>query len=114
MDRRRGVLLGMILAGVSGMIFYFFTSPILYPSSDQNSGNPITGPNQNPDTLSTLENDVDSCISNPTSDCDQEMLQILNYCQQNKDQNIPACSDARVQQYVEQRGLNRPIINTGQ
>ncbi len=97
-----------------GMAFaftlYFFASPFLYPS-DQGGQVPVI--NQNPDSVSTLANDVDACISTPTSDCDQEMMQIKNYCTSNRGQNIPICSDVRVQEYIDSRGLERPVINTG-
>lgn len=79
--------------------------------SDQ--GGAIPPLNQSPDSISTLSSDIDSCVSAPTSDCDQEMLQIKKFCQENTDQHIPVCSDPRIPQYVDQRGLERPAINTG-
>jgi hypothetical protein len=89
---------------------YFFVSPFLY-SSDQ--GGQVPAINQNPDSISTLSSDVDTCVTTPTSDCDQEMLQVKNYCNNNRGQNIPICSDVRVQEYIDSRGLERPTINTG-
>lgn len=76
-------------------------------------GGQIPPLNQNPDSISTLTSDIDTCVSTPTSDCDQEMLQIKNYCNNNRVQNIYVCSDVRVQEYIDSRGLERPIINTG-
>lgn len=107
MDRRR-ISTYLIIAVAFGFSIYFFVSPFLY-SSDQT----IPGLNQSPDSISTLTSDVDACMTNPTSDCDQEMLQISKYCDSNKGQNIPICSDARVAQYISNRGLERPQINTG-
>ena len=89
---------------------YFFVSPFL---SSSNQDGLIPSINQSPDSVSTLASDIDTCVSSPTSDCDQEMLQIKKYCVDNKNQNIPVCSDVRVQEYIDNRGLERPIINTG-
>lgn len=100
----------MIIAVAFGFSVYFFISPFI-GSEDQTSL--IPGFNQDPNSISTLTNDVDACVTNPTPDCDQEMLQIKKFCNQNKDQHIPVCSDPRVPQYVDQRGLERPTINTG-
>ncbi len=109
MDRARKISTYLIIAVAFGFSIYFFVSPFL-GSQDQSL---MPGLNQSPDAVPTLTNDVDACITNPTSDCDQEMLQIINFCKANKDQHIPVCSDARVPQYVDQRGLERPAINTG-
>jgi len=98
-----------MIAVAFGFSIYFFVSPFL-GFQDQSL---MPGLNQSPDTVQTLTNDVDTCVTNPTSDCDQEMLQIIKFCKSNKDQQIPVCSDARVPQYVDQRGLERPVINTG-
>ncbi len=111
MDRKRGLLFGLILASVSGFVFYFFTSPFLFQQPNQD--NPFVGSIQDPNSVSTLEGDIDSCMVTPTPDCDQELLQISKFCQQNKDQTIPACLDSRVQQYIDQRGLDRPAVNIG-
>jgi len=108
-DRARKISTYLIIAVAFGFSIYFFVSPFLN-SQDQSL---IPGLNQSPDAAPTLTTDVDSCVTNPTSDCDQEMLQIIKFCKDNKDQHIPVCSDARVSQYVDQRGLERPIINTG-
>jgi hypothetical protein len=110
MDKARKILTYMIIATAFGFSVYFFISPLV-GSEDQ--GSLIPSFNQDPNSISTLTNDVDACVSNPTSDCDQEMLQIKKFCNENKGQNIPVCSDARIPQYVDQRGLERPAINTG-
>lgn len=89
---------------------YFFVSPFL-STSDQDGLIPSI--NQSPDSVSTLASDVDACVSSPTSDCDQEMLQIKKYCVANKNRDTSVCSDVRVQEYIDNRGLERPIINTG-
>ena len=110
MNKARKISTYLIIAAAFGFSVYFFISPFL-GSEDQTSLIPSL--NQNPDSISTLTGDVDACVTNPTSDCDQEMLQIKKFCSVNKDQHIPVCSDARVTQYVDQRGLERPAINTG-
>ena len=110
MDKARKISTYMIIAMAFGFSVYFFISPFI-GSEDQTSL--IPNFNQNPNSISTLTSDVDACVTNPTSDCDLEMLQIKKFCKENKDQHIPACSDARVSQYVDQRGLERPAINTG-
>ena len=110
MYKARRISTYTIIAVAFGFSVYFFISPFL-GSGDQTSL--IPGFNQNPDSISTLTSDVDTCVTNPTSDCDQEMLQIKKFCKENKDQHAPVCSDARVSQYVDQRGLERPTINTG-
>ena len=112
MDRRKGLFAGIILAVASASMFYFFMYPLYTPGGQ--SDNPFSDFNQNPADVPTLTNDVDTCMSTPSSDCDQEMLQISKFCQQNKGSNIPVCSDARVQQYIDMHGLARPAINTGQ
>jgi len=109
-ERTRRIATYLIIALAIGFSFYFFISPFL----DQgNKTDLIPGFNQDPNSIPTLTSDVDGCVSNPTSDCDQEMLQIKNFCKENKGQNIPVCSDPRVQQYIDNRGLERPSINTG-
>lgn len=109
MNKRRGIITGIILAASSVFVFFFIGFPFLNQQTDQPS--PFNA--QNPDTISTVENDIDSCVSNPTSDCDQEMIQISKYCKQNQAQNIPFCSDPRVQAYLVNRGLTLPPVNGG-
>ncbi len=109
MDRARKISTYLIIAVAFGFSIYFFVSPFL-GSQDQSL---IPSLNQSPDAVPTLTNDIDTCVTNPTSDCDQEMLQIIKFCKDNKDQHVPVCSDARVAQYVDQRGLQRPAINIG-
>jgi hypothetical protein len=108
-DKARKISTYLIIAVAFGFSMYFFVSPFL-GSQDQSL---MPSLNQSPDAVSTLTNDVDTCVTNPTPDCDQEMLQIIKFCKGNKDQQIPVCSDARVPQYVDQRGLERSVINTG-
>jgi len=109
MNRRGGIITGIILAASSAFVFIFLGFPFLTQQPDQPS--PFNA--QNPDTVSTLASDIDSCVSNPSSDCDQEMLQISKYCQENKGQNIPFCSDPRVPAYLNNRGLTLPPVNGG-
>jgi hypothetical protein len=109
LNRRRGIITGIILAASSAFVFLFIGFPFLIQSADQPSPFNI----QNPDTVSTLASDIDSCVSNPTSYCDQEMTQISKYCQQNKGQNIPFCSDPRIPAYLNNRGLTLPPVNGG-
>jgi hypothetical protein len=111
MDRNKRLGLALFLASVVAFSFYFIGSPFL--SQQPTGDNLFASPNQNPQNIATLEDDVDSCSSTPTSDCDQEMLQIKQFCQQSNDQNIPVCSDHRVQSYIDQRGLERPSVNIG-
>lgn len=110
MDIKRRIPIYLVIALAFAFTIYFFVSPFMY-GSDQ--GGVIPPLNQSPDSISTLSNDIDACVSAPTSDCDQEMLQIKNYCNNNKGQNISVCSDVRVQEYIDSRGLERPVINTG-
>ncbi|MHB8545813.1 MAG: hypothetical protein ACYDAJ_03520 [Nitrosotalea sp.] len=110
MDIKRRMPVYLMIGTAFAFTLYFFVSPFLYPS-DQGGQVPVF--NQSPDSVSTLASDVDACVATPTSDCDQEMLQIKNYCDSNRDQNISICSDVRVQEYIDSRGLERPTINTG-
>ncbi|MGI0065563.1 MAG: hypothetical protein ACREA5_06325 [Nitrosotalea sp.] len=110
MDIRRKLPMYLMIGVAFAFTLYFFASPFL-SSSDQSGQMPAFS--QNPDSISTLANDVDACVTTPTSDCDQEMLQIKNYCTSNRGQNIPICSDVRVQEYIDSRGLERPTINPG-
>jgi hypothetical protein len=109
-DKARKISTYVIIAVAFGFSAYFFIYPFV---GSENQGSLIPSFNQDPNSISTLTNDVDTCVSNPTPDCDQEILQIKKFCNENKDQHIPVCSDARVSQYVDQRGLERPAINTG-
>ena len=111
MNRRQGILTGIFLAAASSLAFFFVGSPFL--NQNDQTGNPFSNLAQSPESISTIQNDIDSCITNPTTDCDQEMQQIPKFCEQNKDQNISFCSDSRVQMYLSQRGLTRPTINEG-
>jgi hypothetical protein len=109
-DKARRLSTYLIILIAFGFSLYFFILPFLNPV---NNSNLIPIFNQDPNSVPTLTSDVDACVINPTSDCDQEMLQITKFCKESKDQNIPVCSDTRVQQYIDQRGLGRPTINTG-
>ncbi|MGH2612596.1 MAG: hypothetical protein ACRDFB_06050 [Rhabdochlamydiaceae bacterium] len=115
MNRKGGIITGIILAASSA---FFFIS-IGFPSFDQQSSypgsSPLSSSPQSPDTISTIASDIDSCVSNPTSDCDQEMSQISEFCGQNKgqEQTYPFCSDTRVQMYVEQRDMAQIKVNGG-
>ncbi len=109
MNRKQGVLTVIFIVAVSISAFFFIGSPML-DLNDQ-TGNP--GLSQNPESISTVQNDIESCVANPTADCDQEMQQIPKFCEQNKDQNISYCSDPRVQMYLDQRGLLQSTINVG-
>ena len=111
MDIRRRIPVYLMIGAAFAFTLYFFVSPFIYPS-DQGGGL-VPAFNQSPNSVSTLASDVDACVSTPTSDCDQEMLQIKNYCANNRGQNISICSDVRVQEYIDSRGLERPTINTG-
>jgi hypothetical protein len=110
MDKRRRLSTYLVIAVAFAFSIYFIASPFLSPSDQSGT---IPGLNQSPDSVSTLTSDIDSCMTTPSSDCDQEMLQIGKYCDANKGQNISICSDARVPQYISNRGLERPVINTG-
>ena len=109
MNRRGGLITGIILAASSAIVFIFLGFPYLNQQPDFPSPFNV----QNSDTVSTLTSDIDSCVSNPSSDCDQEMIQISKYCQQNKVQNTPFCSDTRVSAYINNRGLALPPVNGG-
>lgn len=115
MNRNRGIITGVILAISSAFFFIFIGFPLFnQPSSDQGNSQ-FSSSMQSPDTISTIASDIDSCVSNPTSDCDQEMLQVSEFCQQNKgqEQTYPFCSDTRVQMYVEQRDMAQIKVNGG-
>lgn len=103
--------MSIFLAGASAFAFYFIGSPFL--NQNDQTTNPFSNFAQSPESVSTIQNDIDSCIANPTPDCDQEMQQIPKFCEQNKDQNISFCSDPRIQAYLDQRGLTRSKINVG-
>jgi hypothetical protein len=109
MNRKRGLITGILLAASSAFVFIFLGFPSLIQQPNQPS--PFNAQNLN--SVSTLTNDIDSCVSNPSSDCDQEMLQISKYCQENKEQNISFCSDPRVPAYLNNRGLTLPPVNGG-
>jgi len=111
MNRKQGIMTSIFLAAASAFVFFFIGSPILNPN-DQ-TVNPFSNLAQSPESVSTIQNDIDSCIANPTTDCDQEMQQVPKFCEQNKDQNISFCLDPRIQMYLDQRGITRPTINVG-
>ncbi len=115
MNRKRGIITGIIIA-VSSVFFFIF---IGFPLFNSQSGNPADSPFadsiQSQQTISTIANDIDSCITVPSSDCDQEMMQVSKFCVQNKgqEQNYPFCSDARLQMYVENRNMAQIKVNDG-
>ena len=111
MNRKQGILTSIFLAAASALAFFFIGSPFL--NQNGQTANPFSNLTQSPESVSTLQNDIDFCIANPTPNCDQEMQQIPKFCEQNKDQNISFCSDPRIQTYLDQRGLTRPTINVG-
>ena len=115
MDRRRGFLGGILLAVSSVIFFLFMGYPLLTQQGNDQVGSPFSGNMQSPDAISAISNDIDSCVSNPSSDCDQEMLQISKFCDQNKgqEQTYQFCSDARVKIYLENRNMAQIKVNGG-
>src|SRR5579863_8929768 len=113
MNRKGGVITGVVLA-ISSVFFFIFIGFPLFNQQPSDQGNsPFSTSTQSPDTISTIASDIDSCVSNPTSDCDQEMLQVSKFCEQNKGQaqNYQFCSDARVQMYLEHRNMQQITVN---
>ena len=86
MNRRSGFITGIILAVSSAFFFIFIGFPLFNQQSGDQIGSPFTNSVQSPETISTIASDIDSCVANPTSDCDQEMLQVSKFCEQNKGQ----------------------------
>ena len=115
MNSQRGFITGIILAVSSAAFFIFIGFPLFNQPSGNQVGSPFTNSIQSPDTISTIANDIDSCITSPTSDCDQEMQQVEKFCQQNKgqEQNYPFCSDSKVQIYLNQRNMQQITVNSG-
>ncbi|MGI0087766.1 MAG: hypothetical protein ACREBI_07370 [Nitrosotalea sp.] len=115
MNRKRGLITGIILAASSAFFFISIGFPFFNQQSSDQGNSPLSTSPQSPDTISTIASDIDSCVSNPTSDCDQEMLQISKFCEQNKgqEQTYPFCSDTRVQMYVDQRNMAQIKVNGG-
>ena len=111
MDKGRKITTYLLIAAAFGFSVYFFVSPFLDPLDRGQV--PISNFNQTLNSIPTLTADVDACMSSPTLDCDQEILQIKLLCNEDKDAHIPVCSDTRVQRYIDQRGLERPTIKTG-
>jgi hypothetical protein len=110
-DKKQKIATYILIAVALGFSVYFFVSLFLDPL---NRGPiPISNFNQTSNAIPTLTDDVDACVVNPTSDCDQEMLKIKLFCNENKDAHIPVCSETRIQRYIDQRGLERPTIKTG-
>ena len=115
MNRKGGVVTGVILAISSVFFFILIGFPLFNLQPNDQNNSPFSTSTQSPDTISTIANDIDSCVSNPTSDCDQEMLQVSKFCDQNKgqEQTYPFCSDTRVQMYIEQRNMAQIKVNGG-
>ncbi|HJU14127.1 MAG TPA: hypothetical protein VJ792_06675 [Candidatus Nitrosotalea sp.] len=115
MNRKRGLITGIILAISSGLFFVFIGFPSFIQQPNDSVDSPFTGSVQSPDALSTISSDIDACISSPTADCDQEMQQISKFCSQNKGQeaNYPFCADSRVQMYLEHRNVEQSGVNAG-
>lgn len=109
MNRKKKTSAYLFIAAACAFSLYY-----AYSFFGTNYPNPESFSNiQDPNAIPTLTDDVNSCISNPTIDCDSEMLEIKKFCVDNKNKAIPVCSDPRVQQYIDQHGLERPTINTG-
>ncbi|MDE1830065.1 MAG: hypothetical protein KGI25_07065 [Thaumarchaeota archaeon] len=115
MNRKRGLITGVILAISSAFFFLFIGFPLFNQQSGDQVGSPFTSSIQSPDSISTIASDIDSCVANPNSDCDQEMLQISKFCEQNKgqEQNYQFCSDSRVQMYIDNRNMAQITVNGG-
>jgi hypothetical protein len=114
MNRNRGIVTGVILA-ISSVFFFIFIGFPLFNQQPSDQGNSPFSSMQSPDSVSTIASDIDSCVSSPNSDCDQEMSQISQFCSQNKgqEQTYPFCSDTRIQMYIEQRNINQIKVNGG-
>lgn len=115
MNRKKGMITGIILAISSAFFFLFIGFPVLNQQSGDQIGSPFSSSVQSPDAISTIASDIDSCVASPTSDCDQEMLQISKFCEQNKgqEQTYQFCSDSRVQMYLEHRSMAQITVNGG-
>jgi hypothetical protein len=115
MNRKRGFITGIILAVSSAAFFVFIGFPLFNQPNGDQIGSPFDSSMQSPQTISTIAGDIDACVSNPTSDCDQEMLQVEKFCQQNtgQKQNYSFCSDSRVQIYLNKRNMQQITVNGG-
>lgn len=115
MNRKRGMVAGIILAVSSAIFFLFIGFPLVSQQPGDQVNSPFSGSIQSPDAISTIASDIDSCVANPTSDCDQEMLQISKFCEQNKgqEQNYQFCTDARVKMYLDHRNMAQITVNGG-
>lgn len=115
MNRRKGLVTGIILAVSSAFFFIFIGFPAVNQQPGDQIGSPFSSSVNSPDAISTIANDIDSCVANPTSDCDQEMLQVSKFCEQNKgqEQNYPFCTDSRVQMYLDHRNMAQITVNGG-
>ncbi|MGI0046018.1 MAG: hypothetical protein ACREBB_02355 [Nitrosotalea sp.] len=115
MKRKNGIFAGIALAISSIFFFLFIGFPLFNQQSGDQVGSPFTTSMQSPDTISTIASDIDSCVANPTSDCDQEMLQVSKFCDQNRgqEQTYPFCSDSRIQMYLEHRSTAQITVNGG-
>lgn len=113
MKRRGGLLTGIILAVSSTIFFLFIGFPLFNPGQGDQTGPPLGMSDQSPQTMSAVSNEIDSCVSNPSSDCDQVMLQVSRFCQQDQSQarDYPFCSDSRIQMYLQQRSLDQIHVN---
>lgn len=115
MNRKGGLITGIILAISSVFFFIFVGFPLFGQQPDSQGGSPFSSSVQSPQEISTIASDIDSCIASPSSDCDQEMMQVSKFCEQNKgqEQNYPFCSDSRVQMYLEHRNMAQITVNGG-
>ncbi|GEM_PF-888758 len=115
MNKRNGLITGVALAASSALFFIFIGFPLFNQQSGDQIESPFTNSIQSPQTISTIASDIDSCITTPSSDCDQEMLQVSKFCEQNKgqEQNYPFCTDSRVQMYIDNRNMAQITVNDG-
>lgn len=113
MDRKRGYLTGIALAVSSVLFFLFVGFPLLTQPQGDQVNSPFGSSDQSPDTMSTIASDIDSCVATPTTDCDQEMMQLSKFCDQNRgqEQTYPFCSDSRIQMYLEHRNMAQITVN---
>ncbi len=116
MNKKSGLITGVILAVSSAFFFIFVGIPLFNQQSGDQVNSPFANNVQSSEEISTIASDIDSCMSNPTSDCDQEMTQVEKFCEQNKgqEQNYPFCADSRVQMYLEQRNTAQITVNGGE
>lgn len=96
-----GIVFG-IIGVVSSIMFISITMDINNQQQQQELNNNVIAAKQNLD--SAIRHDVQNCLANPSTQCDNELSLALENCKKQDEKDIPACTDNTIPSYFSIRG----------